>query len=128
MDAPRRRAVDYFGGKAKYNCAEAILLAFLEVREVSQETINRAATWGRGRAEGGLCGALFAGKSLLGDSPLADILAQRFSEAAGSGTCRRIRKLKTLSCRQCVETVELILRTLISENENEQAPPSAASG
>ena len=120
MDAPGKRAVDYFG--AKRNCAEAILLAFQEVREVRQEMIDRAADWGRGRAEGGLCGALFAGKELLGNSPLADILERRFSEAAGSMACKRIRKLKTQSCRQCVETVELVLRDLISEDNNERTP------
>lgn len=105
----KEKALQRFRGVEGYNCAQAILAAFKEDRSIEQEQINEFAAFGSGRAREGCCGALFAGQEILEDDRLRQKLTTDFANAAGSSKCREIRKMKKLSCAECVGlTAELL--------------------
>ncbi len=113
----KEKASRYFNKKPeRYNCAQAILLAFQADYHLGQEQIKEYKSFGHGRVEGGMCGALFAAKVLLGNSDRADELEQRFCEAAGSIKCREILKLKRISCDDCVDVAEALLQDFGKES------------
>jgi len=97
-------AAAYFRGKHGYNCAQAILKAFAPLSGFDQSCLDRFAHFGGGRAPGGECGALFAAKAILRDSIAKQEVEKAFVASAGSTRCRAIRKGRTLSCEQCVQT------------------------
>jgi hypothetical protein len=55
-----------------------------------------------GRAEGGVCGALFAARQLIQDETCIEKMNTDFALKGGGFKCRSIRKNRLLSCRQCV--------------------------
>lgn len=106
----KQKAEKYFRSAEGYNCAQAIMKAFQEVYSIDKEKMEAHALSGSGRAEGGLCGALFAAKKILGDSDLTNDLEEQFIEKAGSEKCREIRRLKKISCSECVRIAASILQ------------------
>lgn len=92
-----RKAKELFHGEEKYNCAQAVLAAF----DASEEHIADAKKCGGGRAPEGLCGALHSFRILAGEEAFAEH-ADEFREKAGGLTCREVRPLGKLSCRECV--------------------------
>lgn len=117
------KAKNHFLGKAghkRLNCAEAILKAFNELDPSEQESICK----GGGRSPNNECGALCAAKSILReyDPEKVGELEVKFIEAAGSGKCDEIRKLKKLSCVGCVEkAARLLHERLIFQKMRDQA-------
>jgi len=103
------KAVKYFHGKERYNCAQAVLRGFQESHNATQEKIDEFKAFGGGRAQGGLCGALFAAKTLAKDSTDAERIEAEFVELAGALKCREIRKIAKLSCKECVFTAASLL-------------------
>lgn len=97
-----RTAESLFGGPEKYNCVQAILLTFKNRFAVQDADIQSAKTMGYGRVAGGLCGALYAGKILLDDGVKSEKLTREFESKAGSAQCKRILKLKRMTCKECV--------------------------
>jgi hypothetical protein len=97
-------AAAYFRGEHGYNCAQAILKAFAPSAGFDQSCLDRFSRFGSGRAPGGECGALFAAKAILSDSFAKQEVEKAFVASAGSTKCRAIRKSRTLSCEQCVQT------------------------
>ncbi|WP_185957550.1 C-GCAxxG-C-C family (seleno)protein [Saccharicrinis carchari] len=95
-------AEQLFHGAEGYNCAQAILKTFQKEFEVDEQAIVAAARNGGGRAEGGLCGALYAAHQLLGDNPLQQKIDMDFIAKGSSVRCREIRTERRLSCKQCV--------------------------
>jgi hypothetical protein len=87
----------------RLNCAQSVLRAFQEIKNLSEEQIKAAKAYGGGRAPGGRCGALHAALELISDVEGKNRLAKSFSEEAGSEICKEIRKLRKVSCGQCVE-------------------------
>jgi hypothetical protein len=85
----------------RLNCAQAVFAAFGDHGEGARE---RYAGLGGGRAEGGVCGALYAAKSLVREPAAQTRVERAFVAAAGSPSCRDIRALKQLSCHNCVAT------------------------
>lgn len=108
-------AVKYFHGKEKYNCAQAILKAYQDDLNIKDEQINEYKQFGGGKAEGGLCGAIFVIKNLIDDKDKSDHIEQSFNLAAGATTCREILKLKILSCAGCVKTASQLLSKHINK-------------
>jgi len=112
---PAKIAADYFHGPERYNCAQAVLKTFQEKHQIDDETIAKFKAFGGGRADQGLCGALFAATVLLKDTELLETLTQKFKERTSATTCRQIRKAGILSCRECValaaELVEELTET-----------------
>ncbi len=109
---PINKAQDYFHGKEGFNCAQSVIKAFENVCGLSPELVEEFKSSGAGRAEGGLCGALFAAKAICSDKDTSEF-EKVFSEKAGDYRCRRIRVLKKISCKECVkQAAELIVDCL----------------
>jgi hypothetical protein len=96
------KAKSLFHGEEKYNCAQAILAAFQEKYDIPQQQIEQFKAYGGGRAEEGLCGALYAGLCLAKDEPAKSKLKEAFEQNAGALTCKGIKGGSKLSCRECV--------------------------
>ncbi|MDL1940704.1 C-GCAxxG-C-C family protein, partial [Candidatus Jettenia sp. AMX1] len=92
-------------GKENFNCAQAILKAYQEDFNITDQQILEYKKFGGGKAEGGVCGALFAAKKLIHNEDISNHVEQHFSKAAGAITCREILSLKQLSCHKCVENI-----------------------
>ena len=108
----KRSATEFFRGPERYNCAQAVVKAFQQECAIPEQVIHDYAQKGSGRAEGGLCGALYAARAVLTDPAEIAALEQRFVERAGAKQCREIRRLNKLSFRESVEAAEEIFRTI----------------
>ena len=106
--------LQYYKGSERYNCAQTILKGFQQKYNISQQTIDDARANGAGRAEGGLCGALHAAKTLLTDENKKQQLEQNFSKTAGSIHCKTIRKLNLIPCASCIQTAANFLQHIDS--------------
>lgn len=122
---PVRRAIAAFKTE-RLNCAQSILRAFQPEREIPEDVIRRAGRLGRGRAEGGCCGALDAALRLAGEDGLRAQVRKAFVAKAGSEQCREIRRSKALSCEQCVELAATLLTS--SPSRFSPATPGSISG
>jgi hypothetical protein len=94
----------------RYNCAQSVLKGFQKHLDVDEEDILSARERGGGRAELGRCGALFEALNLAGDEKMKEQIMTAFEEKAGSQKCREIRKLKRLSCSECVKLAASLLK------------------
>lgn len=94
------KAEAYFHGKEGYNCAQAVLKAFQDDYQISEEKIREFKLYGGGRAEDGICGALYAALQLCTEEQ-KPALIEAFEIAAKHSTCEKIKD-KTLPCNQCV--------------------------
>jgi len=92
----------------KLNCAQSILRGFQKKYGLTEEQITEAKKYGGGRAEGGLCGALYAAL-LMADDAKKKQLRERFLAEAGADRCREIRAAGKLTCGGCVELAAKIL-------------------
>jgi hypothetical protein len=99
----RKAAEEYFHGREGYNCAQAVLKAFQASHKISESEIADYKSAGGGRAVGGLCGALFAAKRIVGEEAF-DEISKNFERQSGSLKCADIRKAGLLSCKGCVGT------------------------
>jgi hypothetical protein len=92
------------------NCAQSILRGFQEDHNINEDLITEFRKLGGGRAEAGLCGALHSALTLVDDNNAAETMKATFKDVAGSDKCREIRKLKQLTCQQCVELAAKLLK------------------
>jgi hypothetical protein len=115
-------ATAHFLGPERNNCAQAVLTAYASHAGVDQGCVQRFSQFGSGRAPAGECGALFAAKALLPDESAKRCLEEAFILAAGSAQCRQIRRLRRLSCRQCVQTAADEIFVWLSEGQPLQRP------
>ena len=120
-------ALNHFRGRERYNCAQALFKTFAPGKGADPQCLEQFQRCGGGRAPGGECGALFAAKTMLRDKDARRELEQKFVEAAGSNQCRAIRKLKHLSCKQCVLTAADELSNQVARGVQLQAPPSCST-
>jgi len=95
-------AKSLFHGPERYNCAQAVLKAFQGKYNVTPEMVILNSRFGGGMADQGMCGALYAAESLIADTERRAMLRERFRVAAGAIECRNIRRLRKVSCRECV--------------------------
>lgn len=105
---PVRSAVHSYTNE-RLNCAQSILNAFRERKNISADEITAARKLGGGKAEHGTCGALHAALSLLDDPDKKESVRTAFVEVAGSELCREIRARNLISCLQCVEVAARFL-------------------
>ena len=98
------KAKKSFHGKEGLNCAQAVLKAFQKEFNLSEAIIKDTRAAGGGRAEGGMCGALYAVKLITYnlDSTIFEDIKDDFEKEAGSIYCKQIRRLRKLTCRECV--------------------------
>jgi hypothetical protein len=97
----KERAIEYFHGAERDNCAQAVHRSLNKFNRDQAHTICELAGAGGGRAPGGLCGALYAAKQVLPEDRKAELRAY-FEKHAGAVHCREIRRASRMSCRECV--------------------------
>lgn len=95
-------AEELYHGKEGYNCAQAILKTFQQEFKVAESTIIEASEKGRGRAEGGKCGALYAALELAKTKEQQHKLNYAFMTNGASLSCKEIRKARKMTCKECV--------------------------
>ncbi len=103
------KAVDFFhAGSNNWNCAQAIFKSFPSKVQLTDEEIELSyRSKGGGRAEGGLCGAVYAAVEILGkDTQKAEELKRRFKEQLGGLTCRELKAELKVPCPQCVDVAD----------------------
>jgi len=86
------------------NCAQAILKGFQKEFNISDTEIEDYKAWGGGRAEGGMCGALFAAEGLLRQI-VKDSIIQKFIQSTGSPLCLDLRNSQ-FTCVECIRIAD----------------------
>ncbi len=93
------------------NCAQAILKGFQKEFGISDHEIEEYRAWGGGRAEGGMCGALFAAERLLRQIGKESVI-EDFRKKTGSVLCSDIKE-KQFTCAEYVRIAdELVEKSL----------------
>ena len=108
----RKKSEEYFHVlPEKLNCAQALLKGFQKEFNISEAEIEEYRAWGGGRAEGGICGALFAAERLLRQVGKPSI-EDEFIVITGHRNCIDIKKGK-FPCLDCVRVAdELVEKNL----------------
>ncbi len=122
-------AAQYFHGKERFNCCQAVLKAFSHITNMSDSYIEEYyRKSGGGRAPENLCGAVYAAVILLNDRPKElDFVIDEFSRQAGSNTCRGIKSAGLMPCRDCVELIGKLLAETGKFNPNSRTTDSISA-
>lgn len=115
-NSENKRAVDYFhAAPNNWNCAQAIVKSHQLASQMSDEEIELVyRPKGGGRAEGGLCGAVYSAKEILGaDSPEAVALEEEFRQQLGAITCRQLKAEMRIPCTETVTLADELLEKYI---------------
>jgi hypothetical protein len=119
---PVTRAIKAYK-EERLNCAQSVLRAFQQHRLIREDEIDEARRYGGGRAENGMCGALYAALSLTDDPFARDRVRSAFVETAGAETCRDIRRAARTPCVECVRIAASLLvehgRTQVGAKEKD---------
>ena len=104
-------AAQYYHGKERFNCCQAVLKAYSEQTEMTDNFIaDNFRKYGGGRAPEGMCGAVYAAVILLKDQPESlNSVIDEFTQNADACSCRGIKTAGKLPCRDCVELVGQLL-------------------
>lgn len=78
------------------NCAQSV--AHMAGHD---EVVDSYRAFGGGRAEGGLCGALYAALQFIPEEQ-REIVQEEFARKAGAVTCRDIKGTNKTPCQECV--------------------------
>jgi len=93
------------------NCAQAVLKGFQKEFQITDTEIEEYRAWGGGRAEGGMCGALFSAERLLRQIGKESVI-EEFRAKAGGVLCLAIKE-KQFTCVEYVRMVdELVQKNL----------------
>lgn len=104
----RKKADEYFHIKPEnLNCAQSVLKAFQDEFNISEQEIAEYRAWGGGRAENGVCGALFAAKRLFNQTENAS-LEKDFALDLGTIYCRELKQSKK-ACIDCVRLADKLV-------------------
>lgn len=97
MESVEKKALALFTAVPKlHNCAQAIVAA-----AGREDLVAEFAAFGGGRAEGGLCGALYGALAVVSECD-KEVLKRDFAQLAGSETCRELKMSQKLSCLEAV--------------------------
>ena len=97
MEEFRKKTAEVFHQPPhSWNCAQSV--AAISGRP---EVIEQLRACGGGRAEGGLCGALYAALLLTPESK-HDAIRAEFAQRAGALTCKEIKSGNKTPCDECV--------------------------
>lgn len=95
-----------------HNCAQAV--AYKNVRLFPDESVvAEYKAYGGGRAEGGVCGALYAAMQALPEK--ADEIKARFTERVGDWRCKEIKQRMQTPCAECCDIADEVLNAVIAE-------------
>ena len=89
------------------NCAQAVLKGFQKEFQLTDQEIEEYRALGGGRAQDGICGALFSAERLLTQAGKPGI-TEEFNKTAGETHCHAIKSLK-YSCFDCVKLADGLL-------------------
>lgn len=93
------------------NCAQAVLKGFQQEFKITNQEIEEYRAWGGGRAEGGVCGALFGAERLLREIGKASVV-EEFRNKAGGILCLGLKE-KQFTCAEYVRMAdELVEKNL----------------
>ncbi len=99
-----------FHAEHRGNCAMAVAAAWIDAHGLDSSEIETFKSCGAGRAEGGMCGALYAAVHYRPDKK-AEIVRE-FEKVAGGTLCRDIRPKKNMTCTERVALAAEILDKL----------------
>lgn len=104
------KSLAFFHAKpANWNCAQAIQKGYQHITRLSDEEIElQYRPKGGGRAEEGLCGALYAVEAILKEKGLPSIRAD-FEAEAGAVTCHALKQELHFPCPDCVALADRLL-------------------
>ena len=107
---PVERAVTAYKTE-RLNCAQSVLRAFQCCRNIHEDDITAARRYGGGRAEEGLCGALYAALQLAEAPAFRERIRDEFVTSVGSDQCLEIRRAARVPCVECVRQAASLLVT-----------------
>lgn len=113
----KEKALNYYHGAERYNCAQAVLKSTEKHQDVDDALLAEFKSYGGGRAEDGLCGALFAAKHSVNDESFKHEARAFFTKNAGSIKCKEIRKNGKMSCKDCVAAAAELADAQLNNNE-----------
>jgi len=96
------------------NCAQSVLKGFQKEFNISEAEIENFRAWGGGRAEGGICGAVFAADRILSQIGKESV-AEEFRIKAGGLLCTELKD-KSFSCSEYVLMADELLAKRIENN------------
>lgn len=100
-----------------WNCAQSVLKAHQEHCAITDEELElHYRSKGGGRAEGGLCGAIYAATHLAPEAMRPSLL-ESFEARAGALTCARLKGKCGRSCRELVDIADEELRLALQTDE-----------
>jgi len=86
------------------NCAQAVLKGFQKEFDITDREIEEYRAWGGGRAQEGVCGALFSAERLLLQAGKPGI-TEEFNVIAGETHCLKIKSMNS-PCIECVRLAD----------------------
>ncbi|MBP5247670.1 MAG: hypothetical protein J6Z31_07410 [Fibrobacter sp.] len=89
------------------NCAMAVAAAWLEAHHKDPSEVETFRTCGGGRAEGGLCGALYAAIHYRPDRK--EELREEFRKRCNGTLCSEIRPIQSMTCSDRVAVAAELL-------------------
>lgn len=112
-------AAAYFHNKThNWNCAQSILKAYQYVSGLEDEELELSyRSKGGGRAEGGLCGAIYAASLLVEKEGTRTELLARFESRTGGLTCAQLKGKCGRSCQELVAVADEELGVLLGESK-----------
>ncbi|MDY3914170.1 MAG: C-GCAxxG-C-C family (seleno)protein [Phocaeicola sp.] len=116
----KKRATDYFHNEENHwNCAQAVEKQFQAHTGLTDEEIeSQFRCKGGGRAEEGVCGALYAAQCILrenkGEEQTA-LLTENFSQCLGGTTCQALKGELSIPCISSVDTAATLLEKYLEE-------------
>ncbi len=93
----------------RHNCAQAIAAKWKDLY-ACDDIVEKYASLTGGRAEGGLCGALYAAMQAMPDH--AEEIKDAFQSEAKYLTCRELKTQGRVPCTRCVDLADEILEKL----------------
>ncbi len=108
MSCCKDRAVKAFT-EEKMSCGQSVFKGFQKCLNITEEEITDAKAFGGGRAEGGVCGALYCAKLLCETEEEKKQMTEEFVAKTKFERCKDIKKNKTAACSECVEYASEIL-------------------
>jgi len=108
----RKNSELYFHAQPEnLNCAQSVLKGFQKEFSISDLEIEEYRAWGGGRAEGGVCGALYSAERLLRQNGKESV-TEKFRKLAGGILCSELKE-NQFTCAEYVRMAdELVQKNL----------------
>jgi len=90
-----------------HNCAQAVANKWCNLYPTPSTILEELSMSGSGRAEGGVCGALYAAQKALPQQ--AKEITAEFEKRVGGITCRDIKMQAKTPCPRCVDIADTII-------------------